>query len=161
MSLPLRKLLPLLAGFALIASPALAEDGPWQPNADGEYLPDPSQEVPLSEEELIEAFSDKTHRVTYNLKRQNIESFAFEETTTSDGKTRHIHGDKVDTGTWRVKANVICFSYDNWNGGTETFCFNIYKRGNCFYHYGLNSGGNFSARTVHAGEIPDCEPSIV
>ena len=63
-----------------------------QPNADGDYFPDPSQEAPLNQAELIEAFSDKTHRGAYTFKRPNIDTFAFEETTTSDGRTVHIMG---------------------------------------------------------------------
>lgn len=151
--------------FAPITSMAqLATQTPMTPNLDGDYLPDPSQDVPLDEDALMAAFSDKTHRGTYNFKRPNIDSFAFEETTTSDGKTRHEHGDKVDLGTWRVKANVICFHYTNWDGGTHDACFNIYVKGNCYYHYGLRSGlggGAFTARSVHAGETPECEPPSV
>lgn len=167
MSRPLRSLPLVFLSLLFLALPAMAQENrAWQPNADGEYLPDPRQETPLSEEELLDAFSNKTHRGTYNFKRPNIETFAFEETTTSDGKTRHLHGDRVDTGTWRVKENVICFVYDNWNGGVHRACFNIYQRGNCFYHFGLNFaqgglGGHFTARSVHAGETPDCEPAIV
>ena len=147
---------------ATYGTTALAQ-APMQPNLDGDYLPDPSQELPLNEAELIAAFSDKTHRGTYNFRRPNIDTFSFEETTSSDGRTRHVHGDKVDTGTWRVMANVICFRYEDWDGGTPNFCFNIYQRGNCYYHYGLASGfgrGSFTARTVHAGEAPECEPPM-
>ncbi|GLQ19152.1 hypothetical protein ACFFUB_12110 [Algimonas porphyrae] len=163
----------LLSGFILALIPALSiaqiapQPAPMTPNEEGDFLPDPSQEVPLSEAQLLAAFSDKTHRGTYNFKRPEIDTFAFVETTTSDGRTRHVHGDKVDTGTWRVKANVICFSYINWDGGTHNACFNIFQRGNCYYHYGLNvnglagMGGSFTARSVHEGETPECEPSMV
>lgn len=154
------KIFWIAVGLALMPLSAQAQLDPMLPNADGDYLPDPKQEIPLTGQELLEAFSDKTHRGTYNFKRANIDTFAFVETTTADGRTIHTHGDKVDTGTWRVMANVICFKYDNWSGGESNFCFNIYKRGNCFYHYGLNGGGGFSARTIHEGEIPECEPPM-
>jgi len=156
--------------LVLAALPALAvaqdapSELPMQPNLDGDYLPDTSQELPLSERDLRAAFSDKTHRGTYNFKRPEIDSFAFVETTKSDGTTRHVHGDKIDTGTWRVMANVICFHYINWDGGTHDACFNVYQKGNCYYHYGLNmglGGGSFTARSVHSGEIPECEPPSV
>lgn len=150
-------LLGVLSGAQAVAQ------APMQPNADGDYFPDPSQELPLNEEELIAAFSDQTHRGTYTFQRPNIDTFAFEETTSSDGRTRHIHGDAVDVGTWRVMANVICFRYENYDGGEHRACFNIYKRGNCYYHYGLNGGmrgGSFTARSVHAGDIPECEPPM-
>ncbi len=155
--------------FALVlATPALAQDSPrLEPDADGNYLPDTRYEEPLNEAELLAAFSDKTHRGTYNFKRKDIETFAFEETTTSDGRTVHRHGDKIDRGTWQVRANVICFEYVDWDaaGGSHFACFNIYKRGNCYYHYGLGGfafgGGSFTARSVHAGETPNCEPAFV
>ncbi|MGB6231425.1 MAG: hypothetical protein WBF53_15025 [Litorimonas sp.] len=129
-------------------------------------MPNPDQDIPLGEEELLDAFSDKTHTGTYTFERKNIDTFAFRETTTSDGRTEHRHGDKLDTGIWRVRENVICFVYDNWDGQVHRACFNIFKRGNCFYHYGLHYGagglqGNFTARSVHEGETPDCEPSMV
>lgn len=165
--MPSRFLIAFLA-IACLTHPAVAQEREedWQPNENGEFLPDTRQETPLGEDELLAAFSGKTHRGTYNFKRKDIETFAFEETTSADGRTHHQHGDTLDTGTWRVKENVICFTYDNWDGSTNRFCFNIYKRGNCFYHFGLNTWqggltGNFTARSVHAGEIPDCEPAIV
>jgi hypothetical protein len=148
---------------ALWAVPAWAQLERMTPDEQGNYYPDPTQEVPLSGTELLEAFSGKTHRGTYNFQRAEIDTFAFTETTHADGRTEHWHGDKLDTGTWRVKANVICFDYENWDGGTHQACFNIFKRGNCYYHYGLRLGlgqGAFTARSVHAGETPECEPPM-
>lgn len=163
----MRKLALVIAALCALPSPMLAQTA-LQPDADGNYLPDPSQDVPLSEDELIAAFTDKTHRGTYNFKRPNIETFAFEETTSADGRTVHVHGEKTDRGTWRVRENVICFDYVDWDaaGGRHLACFNIFKRGNCYYHYGLalgrpGLGGSFTARSVHAGETPDCEPAYV
>jgi len=170
----LRLLVSLLfaASFGLF-QPAFAQM-PADPKGDDPQInmPDISQDIPLDEDNLIAAFSGKTHRGSYNFSRENIETFAFEETTSKDGKTRHTQGRKVDTGTWRVRHNVICFAYDNWEGvdqgadGTHRACFNVYTRGNCFYHYSVSResgrrGGYFTARTVHAGETPDCEPAYV
>ena len=156
---PLRKAAVVLA-LCVWAEAACAQDaGPI-------VLPDPSQDVPLGEAELLAAFTDRTHRGTYTFKRPKIETFAFEERTTADGRTVHRHGDKTDRGTWRVRANVICFDYEDWDarGGRHLACFNIFKQGNCFYHYGLRLGqpgmGGFTARTVHKGDEPDCEPPI-
>ncbi|MGB3455036.1 MAG: hypothetical protein WBA35_01635, partial [Litorimonas sp.] len=86
-------LLALMALWPYI--PASAQVQPMQPNLDGDYLPDPTQETPLSEAELEAAFSGMTHRGTYNFRRPNIDTFAFEETTNADGRTVHRHGDKV------------------------------------------------------------------
>ena len=162
--------LALAALLALLcAPPTVAQDRPepMQPNEDGDYLPDPSQEMPLDEAQLIAAFTDKTHRGTYNFKRPEIDTFAFAERTTADGRTRHQHGDKVDVGTWRVRRNVICFEYEEWTEGSNHIaCFNIFRRGNCYYHYALRArgfgvGGAFTARSVHEGETPECEPAFV
>lgn len=158
-------LTPGLAQAQVAAPNPPLSTAPMMPNMDGDYLPDPAQEPPLSGAQLRAAFSDKTHRGTYSFKRKNIDSFAFVETTKSDGTTRHVHGDKVDVGTWKVMANVICFHYTNWDGGTHDACFNVFQKGNCYYHYGLNSGiggnGQFTARSVHAGETPECMPPSV
>ena len=157
----------LSALFAALATALPAQaDEPLQPDADGNYLPDPRQDVPLNEADLLAAFTDKTHFGTYSFKRRDIDTFAFRETTTSDGRTVHVHGTKTDRGTWRVRANVICFDYEDWDaaGGRHLACFNIFKRGNCYYHYGLRSGpmgrGSFTARSVHEGESPTCDPPI-
>jgi len=157
-----------LSALLLCATPlaASAQEAQLQPDENGDFLPDPTQETPLGEQELLAAFSGQTHRGTYNFKRVDIETFAFTETTSADGTTHHRHGDKIDIGTWRVKRNVICFVYEDWDNGVNQHCFNVFKRGNCFYHFGLRSGsgglgGAFTARSVHADETPDCEPSMV
>ncbi|WP_298912812.1 hypothetical protein [uncultured Algimonas sp.] len=142
-------------------APAYAQDPSDAPPADADFMPDPRTEAPLDEEALRAAFSGQTHLGTYNFKRPEIDTFSFRETTSANGTTRHYHGDKIDTGTWRIMSNVICFTYDNWNGGIHRACFNIFQRGNCYYHYALNQNGNFTARSVHAGETPDCEPAMV
>jgi hypothetical protein len=170
-SRPLLKIYHTVFAIAFAACPAasfaqdMQNNVPMTPNLDGDYLPDPSQELPLSGNALFNAFSGMTHRGTYNFERPNIDSFSFVETTGADGTTRHLHGDKIDLGTWKVKANVICFHYTNWDGGTHDACFNVYVKGNCFYHFGLRSGfgggGAFTARSVHEGEIPECEPPSV
>lgn len=150
----------------LLSGPSIAQISDPQSGDDvnPDMLPDVTQITPLNEAELKAAFTNKTHLGTYSFSRPNIETFAFEERTTADGKTRHQQGSRIDSGTWRVKANVICFNYDDWYAGVN-HCFNIYKRGNCFYHYGLSNfglaGGSFTARSVHKGETPDCEPAFV
>lgn len=147
----------------LFAGPAAAQDGaPFEANPDGDYLPDPRRDLPLDEAELRAAFTDKTHIGSYNFRRRDIDTFAFEETTTSDGRTVHTHGDKTDRGTWRVLSNVICFEYVDWDGpgGIHRACFNIFQKGNCYYHYAIRGGG-FTARSFHEGEQPVCEPGYV
>ena len=136
-----------------LSSNAIAQD---------EFLPDVSVEKPLSESEVQETFTDQTHRGTYNFEMQNFDSFRFEETTTSDGKTIHRLGSRIDTGTWAQSDNQICFAYDSPD--LIPACFVFYQRGNCVYHYQQSSQGvivpRFTAVSVIKGESPNCEPPM-
>lgn len=127
-----------------------------------EYRPDIETDTPLSNSELISVFTDQTHRGTYNFARRNIQTFAFEETTSSDGRTHHAQGSRIDTGDWFISGNRICFTYDTLDFSGS--CFHIYQVGNCYYHYSLTprgeSLGRFTARSVIKGERPSCEPGM-
>jgi hypothetical protein len=128
-----------------------------------ESYPNVNLETALSSAELAAAFTGKTHRGSYNFLHNKITTFAFEETTRADGTVRHVQQDQVDTGTWSIKADTICFDYDN--PGFVPACFEIYTRGNCYYHYQVSTNGvpqfGFTARSAIAGETPNCEPSLV
>jgi len=90
------------------------------------------------------------------------EFLPFEETTTSDGKTIHRLGSRIDTGTWAQSDNQICFAYDSPD--LIPACFVFYQRGNCVYHYQQSSQGvivpRFTAVSVIKGESPNCEPPM-
>jgi len=128
-----------------------------------ESYPDVEHETPLSEAELRAAFTGKKHLGSYNFLSRDIPTYAFEETTKSDGGIRHVQQGKVDTGTWEITDNIICYDYDD--PGLYQACFRMYVRGNCYYHYQVSVEGypkfGFSARSVIAGETPSCEPSLV
>ena len=125
-------------------------------------LPDVTSDTPLSETELLSTFNGQTHRGSYNFQRKNIRTFAFEETTSNDGSIRHVQGDRIDTGEWFVEETEICYQYDAED--LNPACFEIYQRGNCYYHYQKSVRGiarnGFTARTVIKGEEPDCAPHI-
>ena len=125
--------------------------------------PDVEYEDPISEAQLRAAFTGKKHLGSYNFLSRDITSYAFEETTGSDGSIRHVQQGHVDTGQWEIKDNVICYDYDD--PGLLQACFHMYVRGNCYYHYQVSVQGyprsGFSARSVIAGETPNCEPSLV
>ena len=132
-------------------------------------LPDPDSDRPLSEVELKTVFKGQTHRGTYSFKRVSFKSFGFEETTKSDGGVEHIQDGHKDTGTYEIEGNLICFSYDENDRGEfaqfNPICFNIYQRGNCYYHYQRSVShrsifGAFTARSVIKGDNPDCAPQI-
>jgi len=131
-------------------------------------MPDPKNDIPLSETELIAVFKGQTHRGTYSFKRVSFKSFGFEETTKSDGGVKHVQDGHTDTGTYEIKDDLICFRYDeNERGEFSRFnpiCFNIYQRGNCYYHYQRfvqkRPVRGFTARSVIKGDSPDCAPQI-
>ena len=146
----------LLLAFA---SPSFAQEaiGP------DDYMPDVTAEDPLTEEELYTVFSGQTHRGTYTFLSRDITTFAFEEETAADGSVVHIQQQRVDTGSWAVTGNIICYDYDDPE--LLQACFNIYARGNCYYHFQVSVTGRpqtgFTARSVIKGEVPNCEPSLV
>ncbi len=141
---------------------------PGQSLAQDHNLPDVTVDTPLSESELTEVFSGQTHRGTYSFKRKNFTSFGFTETTRADGTTHHVQQGRVDSGTWDITKDRLCFSYeDNDHSQFSRFnpiCFKIYQRGNCYYHYQISVRGvpnaGFTARSVLKGERPNCEPSL-
>jgi len=136
-----------------------------QVNAFGpeDTLPDVELETPLTEAQLNTVFKGKKHLGSYNFLTRDISTFAFEETTRADGSIRHVQQEKVDTGQWTILGNVICYDYDD--PALRQACFKIYARGNCYYHYQVSTQGisqfGFTARSVIAGETPNCEPSYV
>ena len=128
-----------------------------------EAYPDVEHDTPLSEAELRAAFTGQTHRGSYNFLNRDITTFAFIETTARDGSIRHLQQGKVDTGRWEITDDVICYDYDDTQ--LRRACFQMYVRGNCYYHYQVSVEGypkfGFTARSVIAGETPNCEPSFV
>lgn len=117
---------------------------------------------PLKAAELEDAFRGQTHRGFYRFERDALPTHRFEETTTTDGQVKHIQGDEVLTGVWAIKGNQICFIYEEvW---ARTLCFDIYQKGNCYYHYLMTEGGrpvrSWTARSSLKGERPNCEPNI-
>lgn len=149
--------LVMIFGF-LIALPATAQMN----------MPDPENDDPLSESELIAVFKGNTHRGTYSFQRTNFKSFGFEETTRADGGVKHVQDGQIDTGKYTIKGSQLCFSYDQNEhsefSNSNPICFNIYQRGNCYYHYQRSVNNTpvqgFTARSVIKGDNPDCAPQI-
>jgi len=143
-----------LACLLPFSASALGPDEPY---------PDVEHSEPISEAELRAAFTGQTHVGSYNFLNRDITTFAFAETTTEDGKIRHIQQGILDTGKWEIKENIICYDYDDTD--LLQACFRMYLRGNCYYHYQVSVEGfpkfGFTARSVIKGQRPDCEPSYV
>lgn len=143
----------LVIVFSLIPMVAAAQDA---------FLPDPEQGEPLSEAEVRDTFSGKTHRGNYNFERKAFEGFHFEEWTSESGQVLHRMGSRIDKGTWTQKGEQICYDYESED--LLSACFSFYRLGNCIYHHqetvnGKRSPG-FTAVTVIKGEVPNCEPPM-
>lgn len=124
--------------------------------------PDITEDVPLSETELTNVFKGQTHRGSYSFIRREMTTFSFEESTLADGSISHTQGTRIDTGKWSIKDTQICYLYDA--DDLNPACFEIYQRGNCYYHYQKSVRGTdregFTARSVIKGEEPDCAPRM-
>lgn len=151
------RLIRLVFTIGFIGSLILALSATAQVSA-----PDISEDTPLSEAELTQVFKGQTHRGSYNFIRRQMTTFSFEESTLSDGSIRHSQGTRIDTGKWSIKDTQICYLYDA--DDLNPACFEIYQRGNCYYHYQKSVRGTdregFTARSVIKGEEPDCAPRI-
>ncbi len=153
-------LITFCGAYFIIATPAKAQLD------DNYYVPDIETAQALTKDGLLAVFSGQTHLGTYSFLRENISTYAFTETTFSDGSLRHIQKihDKeiVDTGQWELDGDRICYDYDDLR--LSQACFKIYVVGNCYYHYQVEAQGfpatGFTARSVVKGERPNCEPAI-
>lgn len=134
-----------------VASPVLASPESLDPHGP----PDPKQELPLEGDALTAIFMNKLHRGYYEVGDWDTSDPAFSEDMRSDGSTVHIRDGLTSLGTWKTRENVVCFTYENLNGG----CFNIYQRGNCYYAMSAFTH-DLVAISVLDGETPDCEPSF-
>ncbi|GHA83611.1 hypothetical protein GCM10009069_03640 [Algimonas arctica] len=134
-----------LANSALAQTTAIDPYGP----------PDPTQELPLDGDALTALFMDRTHRGYYEYEDWETLDPAFTEEMKADGSTVHNRDGIISAGEWRTRNNVVCFTYNDLNGG----CFSIYQRGNCYYALSAFTS-DLVAISVIDGETPDCEPSI-
>lgn len=158
MVLPLRHVW-ITAGLALsmiqTASAQITTKLPWM----HDFMVDNS---PLKAEELRKAFKGRTHEGFYRFERDEIPTTRFTETTRSDGRVKHVQGEETLTGTWEIEGDQICFQYEDvWK---NTYCFDIYRVGTCYYHYIRTSNGipvnRWTARSTPKGEVPDCDIAI-
>ena len=118
-------------------------------------IPDVTRDVPLEGAALESLFQDKLHRGYYDFLAKPDGDYNFTEMMNADGTTLHERDGERAAGRWRIRANVVCFEYDDLGGG----CFTLYQRGNCNYAYSIGAR-DFVAVTVADGKPPSCEPSL-
>lgn len=116
--------------------------------------------------EITNAFSDVTHKGSYNFDRSGFASNHYIEEHFPDGRVIYYEGKLHREGVWFENNDTLCFVYkDNlMNGG----CFRVYQVENCFYYFSdqiqlteWELGEDYwTARSVVKGEMPQCEPAI-
>lgn len=145
--------------FVILAAVIVAGHCPaaWAQMAwpDAQYR---AENPPLTTEELKAVYHGQTHSGVYEISRRSVATFAYEETTFADGRVLHLHGDKTDHGTWRIKGGRICFTYEDPE--LVPACFEVYKLGNCYYNYQKTARGypyeGWTGWSVIKGEDPTC-----
>lgn len=149
-----------LRGFCMLmmlAVPAFANTGPKILAHD--FMVD---NTPLTSDELRAAFFGQTHAGFYRFEREAMPTHRFSETTFTDGRVEHVQGEEVLGGTWAIIGDQMCYTYENvWH---RRLCFDIYRVGNCYYHYLMTEGDRvmrvWTARSSLKGETPNCEPYV-
>ena len=148
----MKRILIILA-TAFIALPVSAQDIPNLDRLKGKYL--------------YNAFIGQTMDGIYKLPRERSGTNEFTESFYADGTTYYREGELTDDGRWRIKDDIICFSYkgDLYPGES---CFVVYSSGTCLYSYNprnvrngkpINSNA-WSAKTLIRGDVSSCDNLI-
>lgn len=117
-------------------------------------------------EALLDEFMGVTHDGAYNFTDDGEPRRFYTESHHEDGRVTYAEDGVKEDGVWIIKRDSLCFAYknDTMNGG----CFRVYKVGNCYYYYsdmipefdGELDRDYWTARSVKAGETPDCDPGL-
>lgn len=131
-------------------------------------LPASAQDIPnldrLAGKHLYGAFIGQTMDGIYKRPRERSGTNQFTESFYADGTTYYREGDVTDDGRWRIKDDIICFSYQGEMSGGES-CFIVYSSGTCLYSYHprnvrngkpINSNA-WSAKTLIRGDVSSCD----
>lgn len=145
----MRKLILSLA-LALIAIPASAQNVPKLDRLTGKYLYD--------------AFIGQTMDGIYKRPRERSGTNEFTESFYADGSTYYREGNITDEGNWRIKDDIICFTYKGELSGTES-CYAVYSSGTCLYSFNPRNVRNgkpistnaWSAKTLIRGDVSSCD----
>jgi len=136
--------------LAFISLPAFAQDIPSLDRLTGQHLYD--------------AFIGQTMDGIYKRPRERTGTNEFTESFYADGTTYYREGDVTDDGNWRIKDDIICFTYSGELSGGES-CFIVYSSGTCLYSYNprnvrngkpINSNA-WSAKTLIRGDVSSCD----
>lgn len=115
---------------------------------------------------LLDEFIGITHKGAYNFTDDGEPRRFYAETHHDDGRVTYTEEGQSFGGVWIIKREALCYVYKDpsMSGG----CFRVYKVGNCFYFYTdlLPERSDeldrdyWTARSVKAGEAPNCEPGL-
>ena len=126
----------VLVGVMLAATNVSATDAPYQQ---------------ITGARLLNLFTDKTVVSEYHDTEGGIKDFRFTEHHFKDGTTDYIErGQKTEKGRWKIIGKQkICYTYPGNETFNETYCFFVFKEGECYYNYGL------AAMTLHGPKNRD------
>ena len=134
-------------------------------------LPASAQDIPnldrLTGKHLYDAFIGQTMDGIYKRPRERSGTNEFTESFYADGTTYYREGELTDDGNWRIKDDIICFSYSGDMSGEDS-CFVVYSSGTCLYSYhprNVRNGkpihsNSWSAKTLIRGDISSCDNLI-
>lgn len=126
--------------------------------------------------ELLPTFENKTMEGIYNSYEQTVRAGlppdTYTETHHDNATTLYEHRGRIDyteIGIYQVKRDQICYTYKsdkNYNNGT--FCFYIFKRDGCYYHFYEPEGfpkteqdfENWTSMSFALEEKQSCLPNI-
>lgn len=156
----MRRILSLIATSLITFSAALPAALP----ANAQVKLESGEELRLlTDDELVAAFSGKTHYGTYKEFREKTGTSSYTEHTKADGTTIYKEGDMVLKGKWKAVGDRVCFRYEEEIQGVH--CFIIFEAGTCLYGYNpgnVNFNGPISpnywnAKSIRKGDVSTCD----
>lgn len=105
----------------------------------------------ITGDRLQNLFNDKTVISEYHNTTDGIKDFRFTEHHFKNGTTDYIErGQKTEKGRWNIiGGRKICYRYPGNEVFNGTYCFFVYKDGQCYYNYAIN------AMTLHGPKNRD------
>lgn len=124
----------------------------------------------ITGEHLQSLFSNKTVVSEYKNMDGGIKDFRFTEHHFKDGTTDYIErGQKPEKGSWKIIGKQkICYTYPGNETFDGTYCFFVFKEGECYYNYGINAmtlrglknRDWWTSRFIIKGEGGSCDAAV-
>lgn len=106
---------------------------------------DPGKFVQLKGDQILKAYENKTMEGNYATyladvlaKRPPVTFTEFHDDKNKSTYTHRGHINFTITGDYAVKDERLCYTYNDPDTVTGTFCFYVYRAENCYYHFADN-----------------------